>query len=1026
MRSKKKLCMLVAAIMLGSAVFSANIVSAQESVDDTQAEQEVSTVEEAKVVKGNKQLFEEAQAAMDKKDFQSAITFLTTYINSKPKRYEAYKLRGECYYELRQYKSAQEDLETAIRIKAGDDKFSTGAKVISAVVLGADKQEQYQNAELGNLYGLLMYAQKAQNNPAYEGSYQEAGRYNSHIYLPKPDKKDIAKINCPQKYGKKINQEGVDKYINDAISDIEKGDFHEAAYNTQYIISNYPKYYLGYYLSGVAHIGLEQDDVAAEAFKTSLKLNPDDFESYASLGQIYYVDSEKTFTKEDSQKSSDYFKKALELNPNCYLYHYYIGLNNLQVNDYDSAIESFNSAIKLKSDDYNSRYYKSVAQYMSGDYKAVIEETTRLLYRHVSNYNSVLYLRALANYKSGLISDSIADIEKIQNGMADIYNSDVRVISAKEQTLISYLHYLKAMISKSGGFGAAADLSEAFKNPIIKDLDNFADKGSDIAKVQIPFEDIETQYDYIRTTFSDLNLKVSCVESSYELVAQGSEDVPEIADNADDSNDLLLGDGESSIAKMLAANNFESMVVPSVKPEVQSAEASEVSKDIPVGISEKQEDEVPILRAAESIPESENVISDKVDEYTIKYPKEDASVQNTDSKILEKHAVVDMSEFNIGKASPEIKDTDEVIEFETDSFIFKAENVVPQAPFNITVPKEDSAASAVTAQASESNTEAAEGEKFDDSSVVSDSKEQVEDKIEIRTVEASDNNSEEILQQEKLGEVETNSSNPMLQRIMVPSIIPPIKDFAGFKNEAEESVAASSEIAVDSEPVIVTDTEPVDNKLQEVSEHLKEQEITEPLSQGLESAEESAEAAEDAVESEVKSKKSKVKKERKQKSKIRKEKTEKEVEIAETVEVVEPVSEPDLSPAVTYINPEKPKKKIFKFRKIGLFRRCNSDSVEEVTEVVPVVDTQEKVEESVTEVEVSDKSDKVEKLKKDKKVRVRKPKKVKEEKPVKVEKDETNEDAFNIKDFIKGFFVDVKKSDDQKVPERKVIKEIQK
>ena len=103
---------------------------------------------------------------MDKKEFEEAIGYLTTYINSKPKNYEAYKLRGECYYELREYKLAQADFEVAVKLKANDDKFVTGAKVFSAVLLGADKQEQYQNPELGNLYALLMYSQKAQNNPA--------------------------------------------------------------------------------------------------------------------------------------------------------------------------------------------------------------------------------------------------------------------------------------------------------------------------------------------------------------------------------------------------------------------------------------------------------------------------------------------------------------------------------------------------------------------------------------------------------------------------------------------------------------------------------------------------------------------------------------------------------------------------------------------------------------------------------------------------------------------------------------------
>ena len=89
---------------------------------------------------------------------------------------------------MRRYNLAEKDYQTAIDLKTDDDKFVTGTKVLSAVVLGADKQEQLQNPELGNLYAKLMYAQKAQNKTSYESSYAKAVELNSHIYLPQPKK----------------------------------------------------------------------------------------------------------------------------------------------------------------------------------------------------------------------------------------------------------------------------------------------------------------------------------------------------------------------------------------------------------------------------------------------------------------------------------------------------------------------------------------------------------------------------------------------------------------------------------------------------------------------------------------------------------------------------------------------------------------------------------------------------------------------------------------------------------------------
>ena len=518
----KKIDSLLLVMVLGALSVGVGPVAAQDvvNVDSEEVAKQESVAVDAEEIKANKESLEKAENAMARKDYQSAIVYLSIYIQGKPKKYEAYQLRGECFYELRQYKLAQMDFEKAIELKTADDKFITGTKVLGAVVLGADKQSQYQNPELGKMYAQLMYSQKAQNNVAYEASYQKAFEYNSHIYLPQPIKKDIAKINCPQKYGKKINVTGVDEYITDAINLIEKGQFNEAVYKTQYITSNYPKYYLGHYLTGVAYVGLEQEADAISAFEKALEVNPYDFESMASLGQIYFNDAEKTFDPKYSKKSIEYFEKALIYNPNCYTYYYYIGLNKLQTGDYDAAITSFNSAIKHNVSDYNSIYYKSIAQHLKGDYDSVIENTTGLLYRHVSNYNSVLYLRALAQYKKGNKEAALADIEKIHNNINDIYNEDLKVVSAKEQTLGSYLHYLKALIIESKGFGVVADILEAEKNPIIAQLSKSKPESWKNSDLIITYDDVDAQYDYIRTTFDELGVTFVYDEPNYKLATQ--------------------------------------------------------------------------------------------------------------------------------------------------------------------------------------------------------------------------------------------------------------------------------------------------------------------------------------------------------------------------------------------------------------------------------------------------------------------------------------------------------------------------
>lgn len=715
----KKICALLVLMMMGTYTISQNSVYAEDTTSETT---------EVSVIKGNKDAFEMAENLIGQKNYQESLKYLDAYISSKPKKYEAYKLRGDAYYALRRYNLAEKDYQTAIDLKTDDDKFVTGTKVLSAVVLGADKQEQLQNPELGNLYAKLMYAQKAQNKTSYESSYAKAVELNSHIYLPQPKKDEISQINCPQKYGKVFNPQGDDKFLYDAINDIENGNYRDSVFKSQYLITNYPDYYLGYYLNGVALAGMEQDEEAIVAFNNALKKNPYDFESLASLGQLYYAQAEKTFSVDDAKKSTEYFSQALKLNPNCNSYYFYIGLNDLLQGKVSSAIENFDSAIKLKSNDYNSQYYKIIAQYINGDYSSVISGAGKLLYRRVSNYNSVMYLKALAEYKQGQSDIALEDLEKIYNSTTDIYNSDVRYVSNKEKTLLGYCYYLKALILAQKGMGTKSDMAEAYSNPIIaqlaatekmlntykpefvngkvsledyKKFNNAYNSAVGLLKqsnIVITPEDIDTQYDYIRTTFDDLgvtfvyknpNYKISAIDNyvfkkyssklsaeDFQTLSEGvaedevlalrpkTNDTPVLTQQT--SQEVLLGDEKTtSIAQILATQSLIPMAVPqelqhkveNIKP--ASIENAQHIENQPQNVQE------PIISVAENssdktekieeTPETENItktqepqkiekssesikiVADEIKDspdFTISYPKEETEIKNLQENVI--------------------------------------------------------------------------------------------------------------------------------------------------------------------------------------------------------------------------------------------------------------------------------------------------------------------------------------------------------------------------------------------------------
>lgn len=715
----KKICALLVLMMMGTYTISQNSVYAEDTTSETT---------EVSVIKGNKDAFEMAENLIAKKNYQESLKYLDAYISSKPKKYEAYKLRGDAYYALRRYNLAEKDYQTAIDLKTDDDKFVTGTKVLSAVVLGADKQEQLQNPELGNLYAKLMYAQKAQNKTSYESSYAKAVELNSHIYLPQPKKDEISQINCPQKYGKVFNPQGDDKFLYDAINDIENENYRDSVFKSQYLITNYPDYYLGYYLNGVALAGMEQDEDAIVAFNNALKKNPYDFESLASLGQLYYAQAEKTFSVDDAKKSTEYFRQALKLNPNCNSYYFYIGLNDLLQGKVSSAIESFDSAIKLKSNDYNSQYYKIIAQYINGDYSSVISGAGNLLYRRVSNYNSVMYLKALAEYKQGQNDLALEDLEKIYNSTTDIYNSDVRYVSNKEKTLLGYCYYLKALILAQKGMGTKSDMAEAYSNPIIaqlaatekmlntykpefvngkvsledyKKFNNAYNSAVGLLKqsnIVITPEDIDTQYDYIRTTFDDLgvtfvyknpNYKISAIDNyvfkkyssklsaeDFQTLSEGvaedevlalrpkTNDTPVLAQQT--SQEVLLGDEKTtSIAQILATQSLIPMAVPQeLQHKVENIEPASIENAQHIE-NQPQNVQEPVISVAENssdktekieeTPETENItktqepqkiekpsesikiVADEIKDspdFTISYPKEETEIKNLQENVI--------------------------------------------------------------------------------------------------------------------------------------------------------------------------------------------------------------------------------------------------------------------------------------------------------------------------------------------------------------------------------------------------------
>jgi hypothetical protein len=513
--------------------------------------------------------------------------------------------------------------------------------------------------------------------------------------------------------------------------------------------------------------------------------------------------------------------------------------------------------------------------------------------------------------------------------MNDIYNEDLKELSPKEKTLESYLYYLKANITKDSGFGAKADYDKAYQNSIIKKL---AKQEKDFVLTQ---DDIENQYDYIRTTFDDLDLKFVYNNSEYKIVSKDSEEFSKSLnlEGSEDKNlalftsakeektseqtinlknstpqkDTLVDENQNSIAKMLATGDLP-VVIHSKPIEEEPIERIDLSKNTEIQKIEEQPQTVKVEDVKEftiKYPEQETPVIEVIEKEnnveTAQQEKEQQSEKENVPKIVEKYAKVDLSEFNIQQTEPEIKETDEVIVFEPTNFISRAEQKLSE--------------SMLTKQETQKEEE--------------DNVRQIPEIRPMAIIDSDENKVYEEMQKTNVlptTEIEksvdeTITTNPMTEEIITQTLVIPVDEVKKVQENVENSTS--------------TNIKPVENVEEEIKTEENISKVEDTENEKEEFVEENTTIEQETVQPEIKTKKEKKTKVKKEKTKeIIVEEEQTEVEIPAKVESTvteEPaieeqqVQEPeiDLSPAITYIKDVKKERK-FKFK--NLFRRNTKKS----------------------------------------------------------------------------------------------------
>ncbi|MGD2294508.1 MAG: sulfatase-like hydrolase/transferase [Candidatus Aminicenantes bacterium] len=118
---------------------------------------------------------------------------------------------------------------------------------------------------------------------------------------------------------------------------------------------------------GMAYFNKGNLERALEAFNIALRIDDRFPIVYSNLGTLYFYAYQRGQNPQDLQKSKQNYQKALELDPYYGAAYYGLGRIQLQLRDFDKAIELLNKSLELKSGIADALYFLGIAYLEKGN-----------------------------------------------------------------------------------------------------------------------------------------------------------------------------------------------------------------------------------------------------------------------------------------------------------------------------------------------------------------------------------------------------------------------------------------------------------------------------------------------------------------------------------------------------------------------------------------------------------------------------------------------------------------------------------
>lgn len=149
---------------------------------------------------------------------------------------------------------------------------------------------------------------------------------------------------------------------------ISTGDRKGGIEQLQLAIEKHPEFSLAYNEIGIQHMRLDQPAGAIAAFRSSLKIKPDNFDAHMNLGVVYYA--QKNYA--DAEES---LRAAAKLREPTAALHYYLGMAVANLGKFDEAEKELLSAIRLGGPEVKEAHrVLSIIYGSRGDDKKALKE----------------------------------------------------------------------------------------------------------------------------------------------------------------------------------------------------------------------------------------------------------------------------------------------------------------------------------------------------------------------------------------------------------------------------------------------------------------------------------------------------------------------------------------------------------------------------------------------------------------------------------------------------------------------------